>query len=101
MKSFSSVCMALVVSTALASPALAGTAGVSGAHNAAAQDPATIAYLQRAADKALQDGRDGNKNNVAFRQKSYEIEQLVAKMKAGEPVQQTEIEQALQPVHVW
>jgi hypothetical protein len=101
MKSFSSVCMALVVGAALASPALAGTAGVSGTHYAPAQDRATIAYLQRAADKALQDGRDGNKNNVAFRQKNYEIERLVAKMKAGEPLQQTEIEQALQPVHVW
>jgi hypothetical protein len=101
MKSFSSVCMALAVSAALASPALAGSAGVAGTRYAPAQDEATIAYLQRAADKALQDGRDGNKNNVAFRQKNYEIESLVAKMKSGEPVQQTEIEQALLPVHVW
>ena len=101
MKSFSSVCMALVVSAALASPALAGTAGLSRTHYAPAQDEATIAGLQSAADRALQDGRDGNKNNVAFRQKNYEIERLVAKMKAGEPVQQSEIEEALQPVHVW
>jgi hypothetical protein len=101
MKSFSSVCMALVASAALASPAVAGTAGVSGTRYAPAPDQATIAYLQSVADKALQDGRDGNKNNVAFRQKNYEIERLVAKMKAGEPVQQTEIEQALEPVHVW
>lgn len=101
MKSFSSVSMALVVGAALASPALAGTAGVSRTHYSPAQDQATIAGLQRAADRALQDGRDGNKNNVAFRQKSYEIERLVAKMKAGEPVQQAEIGQALQPVHVW
>jgi hypothetical protein len=101
MKLLSKIALAAVLSTALASPAFAGTAGVTGTRSAQPTDPATIAELQRAAAKALQDGRDGNKNNTAFRLKNYQIERLIAEMKAGEPVQQAQIDKALQPVHVW
>jgi hypothetical protein len=101
MKVFSKVGAAVVVSVALASPAFAGTPGIARTYSAQPQDPATIAELQQAADKALQEGHDGNKNNLAYRRKNYEIEHLVAKMQSGEPVQHAQIEDALRPVQVW
>jgi hypothetical protein len=57
--------------------------------------------LQEAADKALEDGRNGNKNNVAFLRKNYEIERLITKLQEGKPVDEAQIDQALRPVHVW
>lgn len=78
----------------MASPAVSRTPAVR-------PDPGTIADLQEAADKALQDGRNGNKNNVAFLRKNYEIERLITKLQEGKPVGEAQIDQALRPVHVW
>lgn len=100
MKLHTKFALAAVLSTALASSALAASPGVSGIP-AVRPDPGTIAELQDAADKALQDGRNGNKNNLAFLRKNYEIERLMTKLEEGKPVDEAQIDQALRPVHVW
>jgi hypothetical protein len=101
MKRFSQMAIAAVFATAIVTPAFAGAVGMSRPQATVQPDPATIAELEDAAHQALLDGVNGNKNNLAFRQKNYEIEQLVGKMKNGQPVQQAQVEEALRPVHVW
>jgi hypothetical protein len=64
-------------------------------------DQETIAQLEDASNKALADGRNGNKNNVEFRRKSYEIDLLVDRLKSGQQVDPAEIDKAMEPVHVW
>jgi hypothetical protein len=101
MKLQSKIAMAAILATAIATPAFAGAVGTSRNFNTASADPATIAELQDASQQALQDARTGNKNNLAFRRKSYEIDQTIAKIESGQPVDQAQIDQSLAPVHVW
>ena len=77
--------------------------GLQGAvlETAAQPDAQTIADLQQAADAAQREGREGNKSNPAFGQKSYQIEQVVARMESGQQVDQQQVDEALQPVRVW
>lgn len=64
-------------------------------------NPGLLARLQEASDKAIRDGRNGNKNNPAFGQKSAQIDDLIDRLKSGQTVDTSEIDKALQPVHVW
>ena len=66
-----------------------------------AVDPQTIAELQTAAKQALADGRNGNKNHAEFARKNYEINLLIDKLQSGQQVDPSEIDNALEPVHVW
>jgi hypothetical protein len=91
---------AAALATTLAIPALAGPVGVSRTYNSA-PSAATIAGLQDAAQKATRDGRNGNKNNIAFARKNYEINQLIDRLNNGQRVDPAEIDMALEPVHVW
>jgi hypothetical protein len=96
----------IAILTAAATFALA-TASFSGPvpHNAEATtqtvDQETIAKLEDAANKALADGRNGNKNNVEFRRKNYEINLLIDRLQSGQQVDPAEIDKAMEPVHVW
>lgn len=92
---------AAALATTLAIPALAGPVGVSRTYNSAPPNSATIAGLQDAAQKAIRDGRNGNKNNIAFARKNYEINQLIDRLNKGQRVDPAEIDMALEPVHVW
>jgi hypothetical protein len=49
----------------------------------------------------MADARNGNKNNIEFRRKSYEIDEIVDRLKSGQQVDPAEIDKALAPVHVW
>lgn len=60
-----------------------------------------IAELQQASQEALREGRTGNKNNPEFTRKSYEINQLIQRLKSGQKVDPAEIDNALEPAHVW
>jgi hypothetical protein len=100
MKKLSGLFVAGAFATALAVPAFAGPAGVSRSTSSQV-DPTTIAALQEAAQKAIQDGRNGNKNNPEYGRKAYQINQLIDRLKAGDAVDPSEIDQALEPVHVW
>ena len=92
---------AAALTTTLAIPALAGPVGVSRTYNSAPADGATIAELQDAAQKATRDGRNGNKNNIVFARKNYEINQLIDRLNNGQRVDPAEIDKALEPAHVW
>lgn len=101
MKKLSTMFTAGLVTLALSTPVLAGSVGVSRSYPAAQPDAQMIADLQQASDAAQREARDGNKNNPAFGQKSYEIDQVVARLESGQQVDQQQVDQALQPVRVW
>ena len=61
----------------------------------------TFDQLEQASEAAQREAREGNKNNPAFAQKSYEIDQLVQRMQSGQQVAQEQVHQALQPVWIW
>ena len=92
---------AATLATTIAIPALAGAVGVSRTYNSARPDAATIAELQDAAQKATWDGRNGNKNNIEFARKNYEINQLIDRLNDGQRVDPAEIDMALEPANVW
>jgi hypothetical protein len=66
-----------------------------------ATDAATIEQLQVAAKQALADGRKGNKNNAEFLRKNYEINLLIDRLQSGQQVDPSDIDKAMEPVHVW
>jgi hypothetical protein len=96
----------VAILTAAATFALA-TASFSGAvpHDTQATtqtvDHETIAKLEVAGNQALADGRNGNKNNLEFRRKNYEINLLIDRLQSGQQVDPAEIDRAMEPVHVW
>ncbi len=85
---------------ALSAPVLAGPVGVSKDYTAQPDDQ-TIADLQQASGAAQREAREGNKDNPAFAQKSYQIDQLIERIKDGQQVSQNQVDEALQPVWVW
>jgi hypothetical protein len=101
MKRNLTILAAAALASTLAIPALAGPVGVSKAPASAPPDAATIAELQVAAQQATREGRTGNKNNIGFARKNYEINQLIERLKSGEQVDPTEIDKALEPARVW
>ena len=101
MKKLSTILAAGTMALTLSTPVLAGSAGISRSYATAQPDVQTITDLQQASEAAQREAREGNKYNPAFAQKSYQIDQLVERMKAGEQVSQNQVDEALQPVHVW
>jgi hypothetical protein len=103
MKVESKVLMIAFLAALFVSPAFGGEAGVVRSNHSyvVRSNPGTIARLQDAADKAQRDALDGNKNNLEFRRKNYEIEQVIARLEEGQPVPESEVDDALTPVHVW
>jgi hypothetical protein len=99
MKKLSTIFATGTVALALSTPVLAGSVGVSRSYGQ--PDAQTIADLEQASEAAQREAREGNKDNPAFAQKSYQIDQLVERMKSGEQVSQNQIDEALQPVWVW
>lgn len=101
MKKLSTIIAAGAIALTLSSSAFAGPVGVSRAAYATQPDPQTIAELQQASEAAQREARTGNKDNLAFGQKSYQIDSLIGRMQSGQPVDQAQIDNALQPVRVW
>jgi hypothetical protein len=101
MKKVFSILFAATVATTFAMPAFAGPAAVSRSPSAVQPDESIIAELQEASRQALREGRTGNKNNPEFTSKNYEINQLIQRLKNGQKVDPAEIDNALEPVHVW
>ena len=100
MKMLSTKFAAGAIALTLSTPALAGSVGISKTY-ATQPDPQTIAELQQASEAAQREARTGNKDNLAFGQKSYQIDSLIGRMQSGQPVDQAQIDNALQPVRVW
>src|SRR5258708_4953660 len=101
MKKVTTILFAAAVTTTFAVPVFAGSVGVSRNYAAPQPDAQTIAELQDASQAAQRDALDGNKNNLVFRRKSYEIDQLIERMKSGQQVDPAELEKALEPARVW
>jgi hypothetical protein len=101
MKKVTTIFFAAAVTATLAVPAIAGPVGVSKSYTTAQPDQTTIALLQDASQTARRDALTGNKNNLEFRRKSYEIDQLVERMKSGEHVDPAELDKAMEPARVW
>jgi len=108
MKTLSTISAAALLATTFAIPAWAGPVGMGRtspevqANTAQTQvNPELIAQLQEAADQALREGRNGNKNNPIFGRKSAQIDDLIERLKSGQKVDPAEIDQAFEPVHVW
>jgi hypothetical protein len=101
MKKFSTSFAAGTVALTLSTPVLAGSVGISRSYVVARPNAQTFAQLEQASEAAQREAREGNKNNPAFAQKSYEIDQLVQRMKSGQQVAQEQVDQALQPVWIW
>ena len=101
MKKLSTIIAAGTVALTLSTPVLAGSVGITRNNAVAQPDAETIAELQQASEAAQREAREGNKNNPTFAQKSYEIDQLVQRLKSGEQVSQNQVDEALQPVWIW
>ena len=108
MKALSTISAAAVLATTFAIPAWAGPVGMgrtpqeAQANTAQTQaNPELIAQLQEASDSAVREGRNGNKNNPVFGQKSAQINDLIERLKSGQKVDPSEIDQAFEPARVW
>ena len=108
MRPLSSISAAAVLATTFAIPAWAGPVGMgrtapeAQATTAQTQvNPELISQLQEASDQAVREGRNGNKNNPVFGQKSAQINDLIERLKSGQKVDPAEIDQAFQPARVW
>ena len=108
MKTLSTISAAALLATTFAIPAWAGSVGMTRpapeaqANTTQTQvDPELISQLQQASNDAVREGRTGNKNNPAFGQKSAQINDLIERLQAGQKVDPSEIDQALEPVWVW
>ena len=101
MKKVKTVALVTALTATFALPAFAAPVGVSRTYTTVQPDPTVIAELQDASDAAKRDALAGNKNNLEFRRKSYEIDQLIERMKKGQPVAPEELDQALEPARVW
>jgi len=101
MKNLSTILAAGTVALTLSTPVLAGSVGIARSYATAQLDAQTIASLEQASDAAQREARAGNKDNPAFARKSYEIDQLVHRMKSGQQVSQNQVDEALQPVWIW
>jgi hypothetical protein len=101
MTKLSTILTAGALALTLSTPVLAGSVGIP--RNSATVEPnaQTIAELQQASDAAQREAREGNKDNPAFAQKSYEIDSLVQRMESGQQVSQSQVDEALQPVWIW
>ncbi len=101
MRRLSTIFAAGTVALTLSSPVLAGSVGISRSYAVVQPNAQTFAQLEQASEAARREAREGNKNNPAFAQKSYEIDQLVQRTKSGQQVAQEQVDQALQPVWIW
>src|SRR5258708_17488648 len=101
MKKVTTMFFAAAITATLAVPAIAGPVGVSRNNTTVQPDQTTIAELQDASQAAQRQALDGNKNNLEFRRKSYEIDQLIERMKSGQQVDPAELDKAMQPPPAW
>jgi hypothetical protein len=101
MKKLSTILAAATLALTISAPVLAGPVGMQASYATTQPNVETIAELQQASKAARSEAREGNKDNAAFTLKSYQIDQLVERMKSGQQVSQNQVDHALQPVVIW
>lgn len=108
MKSIISMTLSAALVLGMSLPAIAGSVGVersytttttfqTGAYANPYEAQQDLARLQQASDQARV-AAQGSKNHEPFTNRSYEIDSLIHKIQNGEPVQQSQIDGALEPV---
>jgi len=84
-----------------AMPAMAGPAGVERpAYQTPCERHEVLRELEQASGPARVAAHE-NKNHPPYINRAYEIDVLIRKIKAGEPVSQDEVDQALTPITVY
>ena len=101
MKKVTTIMLAAAASVAFALPAVAAESGIYRTYPAVQPTPETIADLEQASARAQKDALTGNKDNLVFRRKSYDIDQLIARLRSGQAVSSQELDHALAPARVW
>ena len=111
LSTLSTISAAAVLATTFAIPAWAGPVGMERTAPAAQSNtaqtqvnPELIARLQEASREATQEGRHGgtkNGTNPVFLKKSEQINDLIERLKSGQKVDPSEIDQAFEPVSLW
>jgi hypothetical protein len=108
MKALSTISAAALLATTFVIPAWAGPVGMGRTAPEAQADtaqtqvgPELISQLQEASVAAVREGRNGNKNNPVFGQKSAQINDLIERLNSGQKVDPAEIDQAFVPARVW
>jgi hypothetical protein len=112
MKTLLSISAAAALAATFAIPAWAGPVGIertapeAQANTAQTQvSPELIAKLQEASEEAAKAGRYGgiknNPGNPAYLKKSAQINDLIERLKSGQKVDPSEIDQAFEPVSLW
>src|SRR5713101_3872166 len=100
MNRISTTLITMAAFTTLALPVFAGRVPDDPSRWTVQPSQTTIAKLESASAEAQRQAR-GNKNNLEFRRKSYEIDQLIERMKSGQKVDPAELDKALEPASVW
>jgi len=112
MKTLSTISAAAVLAATFAIPAWAGSVGMGRtspiAQAATAQtqvNPELIAKLQEASQEDALAGRHGgsknNPGNPEYLKKAAQINDLIERLKSGQKVDPSEIDQAFEPVRLW
>jgi hypothetical protein len=112
MKTLSTISAAAVLAATFAIPVWAGSVGMRPtspiAQAATAQtqvNPELIAKLQEASQEDAWAGRHGgsknNPGNPEYLKKTAQINDLIERLKSGQKVDPSEIDQAFEPVRLW
>jgi hypothetical protein len=98
MKSIIAISAGATLLLASVVPVMAGAAGVERpAYQTPYQQQEVLSELEEASGPARVAAEE-NKNHPPYINRAYEIDQLIRKVKAGEPVSQEEVDQALTPI---
>jgi hypothetical protein len=101
MKSIISISAGAAMLLAFAMPAMAGSVGLERpAYQTPYQQQEVLTELEEASGPARVAAQE-NKDHPPFVNRAYEIDQLIGKIKAGEPVSQEEVNEALTPIEVY
>jgi hypothetical protein len=64
-------------------------------------EPQIVDALEQASEKDMRDAHEGNKSGPEFMEKSVEASDLATQLANGYPITVAQVDDALQPVHVW
>ena len=64
-------------------------------------EPQIVEALEQASQRDMQEASNGNKNGAEFTEKGVEANDLATQLTNGYPVTVAQVDDALEPVHVW
>jgi hypothetical protein len=63
--------------------------------------PQVVDALEQASQRDIDDARNGNKNGAEFTQKAVEANDVASELANGDIVTVAQVDDALEPVHIW